>query len=147
MDAWTKAVANDPNSHWFLTEAQRNQYYATGKIDNMLSANWNVAKGTIDAFEPDGQTTTTRTFLPHGTIVFMNRTGEALRRLEGPTADLDAPRGHIGRFAKSWTSPDPSGQQFLIEDRTLPIIEKPDQFATLKVASDTWINAQKIKGL
>ena len=33
--------------------------------------------------------------------------------------------------------------RFLIEESFLPIITRPDQFATVKVASDTWINGVK----
>lgn len=141
--AWTSAAVSDANRS-MLTDTQINQYYATGEIKGFMGTeSWKTLDQYYDVRNEDGQTVDTKSYLPHGTILFMNRSANnALRYYNGPSADFDAPRGHIGRFSKSWTTEDPSGRQFLIEEMGLPVIDRPDQFATLKVASTTWIEKQ-----
>lgn len=143
IEAMRKALLSN-DSRWLISEAQINQYLQTGNIDGFMGVqSWKTLEQYYDVRNEDGQSVEVKPYIPHGTVLFMNRdANNALRYVTGPTADFDAPRGHIGRFAKNWTNPDPSGRQFLIEESGLPILDRPDQFATVKVASDTWINDQ-----
>lgn len=139
MNAFTDAAVSDTN-RLGLTDTMINQYYATGEIKAFLGADtWKVVDQYYDVRSKDNQSVTTHSYIPHGTIVFGNTTANSpLKYKVGPSADFSAPSGHIGRFAKNWVDQDPSGRQFLIEESGLPILDRPDQFGTLKVASDTW---------
>lgn len=142
ISAWTNAaLATDNRS--LLTDAQINQYYQTGEISGFMGVDrWKTVEQYYDVINPDGSATV-NPYIPHGTLIYGNLTANnPLRYTSGPSVDFDAPRGHIGRFAKNWTNPDPSGRAFLIEEYGLPVLDRPDQFATLKVASDTWIGQQ-----
>lgn len=144
MEAMRTAMLST-DARWLITEAQMAQYLKDGEITGgfMGVQSWKTLDQYYDVRNEDGQSVTVKPYLPHGTILFMNRTANnPLRYTSGPTADFDAPRGFMGRFAKNWTNPDPSGRQFLIEESGLPILDRPDQFATLKVASDAWIAQQ-----
>ena len=144
MDAWTKGVI-DGMPEKMLSDRQISEYFATGQIKGgfMGVDTWTTVEQYIPNTQADGSVVV-ESAIPHGLILLGNRSANnALRLVSGPSADFDAPRGHTGRFAKSWLEKDPTGRLFLIEESFLPIITRPDQFATLKVASDTWANAQK----
>ena len=141
MAAWTKALVNGTRP---LSDVQLDQFYSTGTVKSFMGVEtWKTVDQYYDVRKPDGQSVDTLPYLEHGRVLFMNRTANnALRYTSGPSADFDAPQGHIGRFAKNWTEKDPSGYAFLVEEAGLPVLDRPDQFASVKVASDTWINAQ-----
>lgn len=140
--AWTDASVSDANRA-FLTDTQIQQYYATGELRGFMGVeSWTTVEQYFDDLQADGSVIV-RPYVPHGTLLVNNMTANnPLRYTSGPTADFDAPRGHIGRYAKNWTEKDPSGRSFLIEESGLPVLDRPDQFATVKVASDTWIGNQ-----
>lgn len=147
IETWRKAAMTAAaNTTGVLTEAQLNEYYNTGAISNtnfMGISSWKAVDQYYDVRNADGQTFQVKPYLQHGTVVFMNRNANnALKYTSGPSMDFDAPAGKTGRFAKNWTSQDPSGRQFLIEEHGLPVLNAPDQFGTLKVASQTWVDAQ-----
>ena len=143
ISAWTHAAVSDANRQ-LLTDTQLNQYYATGEIKGFMGTEtWKTLDQYYDVRNADGQTVETKSYLPHGTVLFMNRNAnKAIRYVTGPTADLEAPRGHIGRFSKTWFNEDPSGQQFIVEEMGLPVVDRPDQFMTLNVASTEWVEQQ-----
>ena len=145
LDAWQRAMLNSSTPEKFLSDRMISEYMSTGKItgDFMGVNTWTAVDENIPLIKEDGSIEVTSN-IPHGTLVLANRTANnALKMVIGPSADFDAPRGHTGRFAKTWLDSDPTGRQFLIEESFLPIITRPDQFATVKVASDTWINGVK----
>lgn len=146
IDTWRKsAIAANASNAGILTDAQINEYYTTGEIKTnfMGIQSWKTIDQYYDERNADGQTFAVKSYLPHGRVIFGNRAANnALRYTSGPSMDFDAPRGHMGRFAKNWTEKDPSGYQFLIEEHGLPILTHPDQFARVDVASSTWVNAQ-----
>ena len=141
LAAWRNAVIDGPRP---LTDEQINLYYATGELKGFMGIEtWKTIDQYYDVRNADGQTVEVKPYLDHGTVVFMNRSANnALSYVTGPTADYDAPNGHIGRFGKNWLDKDPSGYSFLVEEYGLPVIDRPDQFGTLKVASSTWVNDQ-----
>lgn len=142
VKAWSDASVSAANRA-FLTDAQLNEYYSTGQVTGFMgSSTWKTIEQYYDVRQPDGSVVV-KPYVPHGTLLVGNLTANnPLKYVAGPTADFDAPRGFIGRYAKNWTEKDPSGRAFLIEEAGLPVLDRPDQFATVKVASDTWINQQ-----
>lgn len=142
IDAWTKS-ATDSSNRSLLSDRMLDQYMSEGKIDGFMGVgSWKTQNSYYDVRNADGSVDIFP-YVPHGTIIFGNLSANGpLRYEQGPSVDFDAPQGHIGRFAKNWLSKDPSGRQFLIEEHGLPVLDRPDQFATLKVASDEWAAQQ-----
>lgn len=144
VETWQKAALTDAGIK-LLTDAQLNEYFTTGEIKTnfMGIQSWKTIDQYYDSRNADGQTFAVKSYLPHGTVIFANRdANNALKYTSGPSMDFDAPNGHIGRFAKNWTEKDPSGYQFLIEEHGLPVLSHPEQFAVVKAASTTWVDAQ-----
>lgn len=143
MDVWQRAVLNGMPDR-YITDGQIAEYMSTGVITGgfMGVDTWTRVDQYLPVNQPDGSVVVD-SYLPHGTLILANRTeNNALSLYNGPSADWDAPQGHIGRFSKSWIDPDPSGRAFLIEESFLPVIKAPDQFVIAKVTSDTWRDAQ-----
>lgn len=143
IKAWTDSAVEDAHRR-LLTDTQLNEFFATGKITGFMgTSSWEAVDQFYDVRGEDGQTVESRSYIPHGTVLFNNLSaGRPLKYTQGPSMDFNAPRGHVGRFVHSWIDPDPSGRQFIIEEHGLPVLTRPDQFASLKVAGDEWINAQ-----
>lgn len=143
MDVWQRAVLNGMPDR-FISDQQIADYLSTGAITGgfMGVDTWQRVDQYLPVEQADGSIEVDN-YLPHGTLVLANRTANnALRLYNGPSADWDAPTGHIGRFTKSWTEPDPTGRAFLIEHSFLPVISRPDQFVVAKVTSQEWADAQ-----
>ena len=140
--AFTKASVGT-DGRWALSDSQKDQYLKEGKISGFMGIEtWSTIDQYYDEVAGDG-TVTVKPYLPHGKVLMLNRAANgALKYVNGPSADFDAPQGHIGRFAKNWTNEDPSGRAFLIEESGLPVLKAPDQFISATVASTTWANAQ-----
>lgn len=143
IDAWTKSFTSDSNRS-LLSDRMVDQYITEGKIDGFMGVgSWKIQESYYDVKRADGGFDSLP-FLGHGKLVFGNFTANRpIRYVQGPSVDFSAGQGHIGRFAKNWLNEDPSGRQFLIEEHGFPILDRPDQFATLKVASDAWATAQE----
>lgn len=113
-----------------LSDRMKDQYVATGTLPGFLGLDWTPVEHVYetDAGEEIG-------YLADDTIILGNfDTNRPTELLEGPTADFSAPQNFIGRFSKSWTEPDPSGRQVLIEYNFLPIVTRPEQFVISDVS-------------
>lgn len=143
VKSWTTSAVSNAN-RTLLSDRMLDQYFTTGTLPGFLGVeSWEVINQYYDVRSADEQSVTVQSYIPHGTVIFANMSAnKPLRYVQGPTADFSAPSGFIGRFAKNWLAEDPSGRKFVIEESGLPLLDRPDQFATFKVASDTWANAQ-----
>lgn len=117
-------VANGTDPGNLLSDNMRDQYYTTGTIRGFLGLDWTPVE---HVYETDGGTEIG--YMSDDTLLLGNfDQNRPVEVLEGPTADLSAPQNFIGRYSKSWTEPDPSGRQVLIEYNFLPIVTRPEQF-------------------
>lgn len=116
-------VADNANIQTIFSDRMKDQYLSTGSITGLLGLDWEV----YDAVYVDSAGTPQK-YIPDNRVVLM-ATGPntPFYLMEGPTADHEAPDGHIGKFAKSWIEPDPSNRQYLEEWHFLPVLERPDQ--------------------
>lgn len=132
-DAWCSGVTldrvfnafarNAATGGFLLTDAMKSQYYASGTLPNFMGLNWHVVEGQYDDDSAAAQQ-----FLADDVLILTNLSfGEAMKIVEGPSADFGAPQGYIGKFSKTWEEEDPSGRQALLEYRFLPVITRPDQ--------------------
>lgn len=106
-----------------MSDRMKDAYYASGTLPGFLGLNWT----TVESQYVD-DAGTTQLFCPDNALFLGNYTdGNPIELLEGPTADLDAPQGHTGKFSKTFTLPDPSNKQILLEYNFVPIITRPEQ--------------------
>ena len=129
-----------------LSDSQRETYYRMGYIPEFPGLNWVRQDAMYDntrdylasttAYSVEGLKRAKRErYLDANKVVICNLSG-AMEVCEGPCADEDAPETLTGKFAKTWTEPDPSARQYLIDWNGLPIITKPNQIAILNIAND-----------
>ena len=114
-----------------LSDRLKDAYVATGTLPGFLGLDWQAVEHVYetDAGDEVG-------YLADDTVILGNfDTNRPVELVEGPTADFSAPANFIGRFSKSWTEPDPSGRQVLIEYNFLPIITRPEQFVIADVGA------------
>lgn len=122
-----------------LTEAARQAYFATGTLNDWMGLNWHSQKNTFDpsgseySGTPLAPGAQTRFESPSLLIMGDFTTNSPIQLTEGPSADWTAGQDYIGQFAKSWESPDPSGQEILVEWNFLPTITRPSQFISATV--------------
>lgn len=104
-----------------MSDRMKDQYLSTGgTVSGLLGMEWEE----YNSIHNEGGAG--RKYIPDNTIIMVADQNRPFYVMEGPSADWDAPRGHIGKFSKSWIQPDPSNRQFLIEWHVLPILERPD---------------------
>jgi len=112
-----------------LSDRLKDAYVATGTLPGFLGLDWTAVEHVYEADNGDEIG-----YLADDTIILGNfDTNRPVELVEGPTADFSAPANFIGRFSKSWTEPDPSGRQILIEYNFLPIVTRPEQFVIADV--------------
>ena len=119
---------------YLLSDRMKDQYYREGILPNFLGIDWKIQDAVYDATGASYSANPTdpsaeKLFLDEDKIVFGNFTdGRPFEMVVGPTADLSAPQGFTGKFAKTWTEQDPTGRQYLLEWHFLPVMNKPEQF-------------------
>lgn len=112
-----------------LTEQNKADYQNGGTFSNFLGINWHIVDET---YQTDADADTN--YLPENRILFGNFTqNNPLRLAEGTSGDTQIPQDTVGRFSKSWDTPDPSGRTFLVGYNFAPIIYFPNQFAYMDV--------------
>lgn len=126
-----EAFARDGNAAGLMSDRMRDEYYSSGMLPGFLGMNWIAVESVYE----DGTGAETR-FLAEGKLILANmEDNRPIELLEGPTADDEAPRGHTGKFAKTWREPDPSHRQYLLEYNFLPIITRVEQFVVATVGT------------
>lgn len=125
---------------YLLSDRMKDQYYREGVLPGFLGINWRIQDSVFDATgasygpnptDPGAE----QTFLAEDHVIFGNFTdGRPFEMIVGPTADLEAPQGFTGKFAKTWQDKDPSGRQYLLEWNFLPVLNRPEQFVYAKVS-------------
>ena len=118
-----------------LNDAQKGRFLIDRMIPRFMSIDFmEYDSGYIkdegflsDSEEVTGSSSVFEPYLPDGVFVFMTdaTAGPLWEMRYGPSADHDAPDGHTGPYAKSWTEPDPSGRQYLIENNFMPVLYQP----------------------
>jgi hypothetical protein len=107
----------------------RDEYLKTGQISNLLSLTWHE----YDLAYVDDNGVVTQ-YIPDNKIVLLsNDNPDRWYFYEGPSADMSAPEGHIGKFSKTWEDEDPSARQFLLEWHFLPAIWRPEQIVAATI--------------
>lgn len=115
-----RAFGDDPV---LLSDRMKDRFFSTGMLPGFLGLDWQTAEQVYDT---DAGVRTL--FLADDELIIANLTeNRAMRILEGPTADDDAPKGHTGKFSKTWKEKDPSARQFLLEWNFIPVITHPEQ--------------------
>lgn len=119
---------------YLLSDRMKDQYYREGVLPGFMGLDWKIQDSVFDATgasygpnptDPGAE----QTFLADDHIILGNFTdGNPYEMIVGPTADLAAPQGFTGKFAKTFQEFDPSGRQYLLEWNFLPVLNKPEQF-------------------
>lgn len=123
-------IALNAKIQTFFSDRLKEQYLSTGAVTGLLQLDWRV----YDATYVDAAAATVNYVLDNRVHLIALNPERPYYVLEGPSADHEAPKGHIGKFAKSWLLPDPSSRQYLEEWHFLPILERPDQVVYANVA-------------
>lgn len=112
-----------------FSEKHKHGYLQTGHIEGLLGMDWHIFDGgyenTSDVFVP---------YIPTTHILMIAKGGTPFVLMEGLSADEDAPKQYVGKFAKSWKTTDPSARFILVEYNFLPIIMRPDNIVYAQVA-------------
>lgn len=125
---------------YLLSDRMKDQYYREGVLPGFLGLDWKIQDSVFDATGASyGPSPTTpgqeQLFLADNRVLIGNfEQGNPYEMVVGPTADLSAPQGFTGKFAKTFTQEDPSGRQYLLEWNFLPVLNKPEQFVYANVA-------------
>lgn len=118
------------NGAALLSDRAKDQYYSAGVLPGFLQLDW---RPVDEVYDVEGSATPVP-YLADGTVIFGNfKQNRPIEMMYGPSADDEAPMGHIGKFSKTWKEKDPSARQVLIELNFLPVVTRPEQIATLNV--------------
>lgn len=125
---------------YLLSDRMKDQYYREGVLPGFLGIDWKIQDSVFDATgasygpnptDPGAE----KLFLDEGKVILGNfNEGRPFEMIVGPTADLEAPQGFTGKFAKTWQDKDPSGRQYLLEWNFLPVLNRPEQFVYATVS-------------
>lgn len=118
-NAVVQLLADNPE---LLSDRMKDQVMADGVTKGLAGLTWHV----IDHQYVD-DAGSEQMYVADGDAIITSSRNRPFYLMEGPSADEDAPDGHIGKFVKSWKAPDPSARQHLEEWHFLPIIERPEQ--------------------
>lgn len=112
-----------------MSDRMKDQYLSTGgTVSGLLGMEWQEYNSVYT------EKGATNKYIPDNVVIMVADANRPYYVMEGPSADWDAPRGHIGKFSKSWIKADPSNYQFMIEWHVLPILERPDNIVYANVA-------------
>lgn len=127
-------ATNGATPAYLLSDRMKDQYYREGTLPGFLGLDWKIQDAVFDAAgaaytENPTDPGAEQTFLADDHVIIGNFTeGRPFEMIVGPTADLEAPQGFTGKFAKTWQDKDPSGRQYLLEWNFLPVLNRPEQF-------------------
>lgn len=141
----TRAYANSvtlnkfyelPEVLQYLNDSQKGRFTTDRVIPRFMTIDWIEYDGGYisgdgyldDTEDIEGTSSVYKPFIPDGVFIFMTdavSAGPLWEMRHGPSADNDAPTGHTGPFTKTWTDPDPSGLQYLMEINFMPILYQP----------------------
>jgi len=108
---------------------QTNNLLNSARFSNLLGLNWH--EYDLAYVDDNGVVTS---YIPDNKIVLLsNENDDRWYFYQGPSADTQAPDGHIGKFAKTWEEEDPSARQYLLEWSFLPGIWRPEQIVSATV--------------
>jgi hypothetical protein len=119
---------------YLLSDRMKDNYYKEGTLPGFLGLDWKIQDSVFDATgasytENPTDPSAEQRFLAEDRVLLGNFTeGRPFELIVGPTADLEAPQGFTGKFAKTWQDKDPSGRQYLLEWNLLPVLNRPEQF-------------------
>ncbi len=116
-------VYNNAAIQALFSDRLKDQFLSTGQVVGLLGLAWE----TYDSTYVDSAAATRNYIADDVVVLIADNPREPYFLMEGPSADHEAPANHVGKFAKSWTEPDPSARQYLEEWQFLPILERPDQ--------------------
>lgn len=123
-------VLRDPRMLELYSDSLKEQLLNTGVVKGLLGLTWHV----YDIAYVDDNGVVTQ-YIPDNKIVLLsNDNPDRWYFYEGPSADMSAPDGHIGKFAKTWNEEDPSATQYLLEWHFLPAIWRPEQIVAATIA-------------
>lgn len=135
QDVLSMLVSKFAETPGMLTEEMKRAYYNGTSLPGFMGLNWNVVRKTYDVRSPIDYTKSTAYFAPRDTLFIGNYTDNSpFEILEGTTDDLNFDPNITGWHARSWLENDPGQRVILGESRFLPVITRPDQMATLKIA-------------
>ena len=134
-DVLAMLVSKFAETPQMLTEEMKRAYYSGSTIPDFMGLNWNVVRKTYDVRSPVDYSKSKAYFAPRDTLFIGNYTENTpFEILEGTTDDLNFDPNVTGWHARSWLENDPGQRVLLGESRFLPVITRPDQMATLKIA-------------
>jgi len=105
-----------------FSEKHKWQYLQTSTVEGLLGLDWHVYDGGYVADDE-------ATFVPYinaDKVIMISKANSPFVLLEGLSADFDAPKGHTGKFSKSWETKDPSARFILEEYNFIPVITYVD---------------------
>lgn len=123
-------VLQDPQMLELYSDELKTQLLSTGSVSGFFGMTWHI----YDIAYVDDNGVVTQ-YIPDNKIVMLsNENGDRWYFYEGPSADMSAPDGHIGKFSKTWEEEDPSARQYLLEWHFLPAIWRPEQIVAATIA-------------
>lgn len=121
-NTWDRVGRILSGSPELLSDRRKDQLLNTGEVPDLLGLTWHVIDtGYVDSAGDE------QFYVADDALVMTSGANNAFYLMEGPSADEDAPDGHVGKFVKSWKEPDPSARQHLEEWSFIPVIERPEQ--------------------
>lgn len=105
------------------------QYLDTGTMKGLMGLNWHVFDG---AYVDVGGNLVK--YLPDTHVLLMANAPGSKYILEGLSADESAPRNFTGKYAKTWTTEDPSGRFMILEYNFIPVVENVDTLVYAEVS-------------
>ena len=122
-------VLKDPAMIEIYGNELRDELMQTGTIPGLLGMNWIV----YDLAYVDDNGIVVQ-YIPDDKVVLVSEDNpDRWYFYEGPSADMSAPDGHIGKFAKTLEEEDPSARQYLLEWHFLPAIWRPEQIVAADI--------------
>lgn len=114
-----------------VSDRMKDAYWSEQSLPGFQGLNWHPVAQTYDV----ENTSSTAFYMPKDTIFIGNYTdNKPFEILEGTAGDFEIPETVTGRYSKSWTEHDPGQRVVLVGSNFLPVITRPDQMASLKIA-------------
>lgn len=122
-----------------LSDRQKDRYTTEGIIPRFFGIDWReydagYVEDDSESGSSEGSSGLYVPYIPDNVIIFYAFGGTSpWRLLYGPSADDDAPATQTGPYVKSWSEPDPSGRQVLMEVNFMPALFKPNQLMVANI--------------